>query len=145
MMDRRTARDTAFSLIFESEFQKELLPEELYAAEREARGFEDDEYVRNVFFGVMQHREEIDGKIEAHAVGWKTKRMSKVVLAALRLSVYEMMHFEEAELPYRVSINEAIELVKKYETGDAPKFTNGILSAVATELGKKEATGTNAD
>lgn len=139
MMDRRTARDTAFSLIFESEFQKELLPEELYAAERDARGFEDDAYVRDVFFGVMAHKDEIDGKIEAHAVGWKTKRMSRVVLAALRLSVYEMMYLDESELPYRVSINEAIELVKKYETGDAPKFTNGILSAVAAELGKTDA------
>ena len=136
MMDRRTARDTAFTLIFESEFQKELLPEEIYASEREARGFEDDEYVRRVFFGTMTHKEEIDGKIEAHAVGWTTKRMSKVVLAILRLSVFEMMFFDEKELPYKVSINEAIELVKKYETGDAPKFTNGILSAVAEELGR---------
>ena len=87
----------------------------------------------------MAHKDEIDGKIEAHAVGWKTKRMSRVVLAALRLSVYEMMYLDESELPYRVSINEAIELVKKYETGDAPKFTNGILSAVAAELGKTDA------
>ena len=96
-----------------------------------------DPYIEKAYFAVCEHREDIDRMIGAHAKGWKTSRLSKLSRSVLRLAVYEMM-YESETIPYTVSINEAVELTKKYDEDKARAFINGVLNSVKNEL---EATG----
>ncbi len=140
-MNRRQARESALMLIFESEFQKELTANEILDMAKEVRDLEIDGYVEAVFSACMAMREQIDTLIEKCAKGWKVNRLSKVALAVMRLSVSEMGFMSEAyrsDVPYWVSINEALELLKKFDHDVTPKFVNGVLNRCAIELGLKE-------
>ena len=83
----------------------------------------------NKYKDIYAHIEELDAAINEVSKGWKTIRMGKVDLTLIRLAVYEI-RFEE-EIPVKVSINEAVELAKKYGTDDSPAFVNGILAKFA--------------
>ena len=83
----------------------------------------------NKYKNIYAHIEELDAAINEVSKGWKTIRMGKVDLTLIRLAVYEI-RFEE-EIPVKVSINEAVELAKKYGTDDSPAFVNGILAKFA--------------
>ena len=127
-MARRMAREEAFILIFEKVFSKENVEDFLTLAS-EARDLVPDDYVKTVFCGVYEHSEELDGIISENAVGWKIDRISKTALCVLRLSIFEIKYMEE--IPVSVSINEAVEICKKYATEEDASFVNGILSSVA--------------
>ena len=127
-MTRKMAREEAFILIFEKVFSKESIEEILQPAE-EARDLVPDDYIKTVFGGVYDNLDELDGIISENAVGWKIERISKTALAILRLALYEMKYMED--IPVSVSINEAVEIAKKYATVEDSAFINGILSTVA--------------
>ena len=127
-MTRRQAREEAFILIFEKQFNDSPLDEILDLAV-EVRDIEPDDYIKNTFFGVYDNIGQIDSIISENAVGWSINRLSKTALAVLRLSVYEIKFVEE--IPTAVSINEAVEILKKYATGQDASYVNGILSTVA--------------
>ena len=131
-MTRKEARETAMCLLFEQEFRAEETPEEIYEISLENREIEDDEYLRRVFFGINENREQIDSTIGKHSRGWKTERLSRVSRAVCRIAVYEMLF--EKDIPAPVSINEAIELCKKYDEDKARRFVNGVLNAVKGEI-----------
>ena len=78
------------------------------------------------------HLEQVDGVIEKYSTKWKLDRIVKVSLAILRMSISEMLYLED--IPVSVSINEAVELAKKYATEDDASFVNGVLGAVAKDL-----------
>lgn len=130
-MTRRQAREEAFILIFEKEFNNNDVDEILDAA-AEARDLVPDEYVSTVFSGVSGSIAELDGIISENAIGWKIGRISKTSLCILRLAIYEMKYM--SDIPVSVSINEAVELCKKYATENDASFVNGILSSVAKTL-----------
>ena len=130
-MTRKEAREEAFILIFEKIFSDSQVDEILETAV-EVRDLNPDEYIKNVFFGVYENIDEIDGIISDKAVGWKIERLSKTTLSILRLALYEMKYYDE--IPVSVSINEAVELCKKYATKEDSAFVNGILSTVAKSL-----------
>ena len=132
MMNRRLAREVAFSIVFEYGFQKDTDIGEVYENARIAREFEDDPYVREVVFGVVENKDQLDELIEKNSRGWKIKRISSVSLSAMEIAVYEMLYRED--VPSAVSINEALELVKSYDEENARAFVNGILNAVAKEI-----------
>ncbi len=134
-MNRRLARETAFSVVFESKFQKEKSMAEIYETAKIARGFEDDSYVIAVTHGVGEHREELDNLIEKHSRGWKKNRISPVALSVMEVAVYEMLYCED--IPSLVSINEALELIKTYDEENARAFVNGVLNAVSGDIGEK--------
>ena len=134
-MQRKLARENAFILIFESVCKKDESSEEIFDKAVNARELEYDDYVKNVFFGSQEHAAEIDAATEKHLKGWRTDRISPVSRAVIRLATYEMMFI--SDIPARVSINEAIELTKKYDDEKSYSFVNGVLNAVAEELGKK--------
>lgn len=127
-MTRKQAREEAFILIFEKLFS-DSTTEEILALATEVRDLEPDEYIRKVFFGVYDNLEDIDSIISETAKGWKISRISKTALSVLRLSIFEIKYYDE--IPVSVSINEAVELCKKYATQDDASFVNGILSTVA--------------
>lgn len=130
VMTRKQAREEAFILIFEKEFNDYALEDILSLAE-EVRDLKADEYIKNVFFGVFENLEKIDEIISQNAVGWSIKRITKTALAILRLAIYEIKFY--SEIPISVSINEAVELAKKYATKEDASFINGILSTVAKQ------------
>jgi len=135
-MDRRTARETAFFLLFEYEFKRDEDFEKIVSSAMDARDIEINEYVERVIKGTISSVEEIDALISKYAVGWKTNRMSKTSLTIMRLGTYEMLYMED--IPFSVSINEAVNLAKKYDHDKAPAFINGVLNAIADEKGLKQ-------
>ena len=134
-MQRKIARENAFILIYESVFKKNETPEEIFEKATLYRQLETDEYVKNVFFGSCENSEAIDQAILKNATGWKLERISTASMAILRLACYEIMFMDD--IPSRVSINEAIELSKKYDDEKSYSFVNGVLNAVAGGCAKK--------
>lgn len=84
--------------------------------------------------GVLQHRDELDTRIKQYAENWDIQRMAVVDRNILRLAIFEMLHRED--IPPIVSINEAIDIAKKFSTQDSGKFVNGILDKVKGELNR---------
>lgn len=82
--------------------------------------------------GVVEHRDEIDKKIKEHAANWDLHRMAVVDRNILRLAIYEMLYRDD--IPPVVSINEAVDIAKRFSTQDSGKFVNGILDKVKGEL-----------
>lgn len=82
--------------------------------------------------GTIAHREEIDGVIARHVRNWSMDRLATVDRNVLRLAVFEMLHRQD--IPPVVSINEAVDIAKKFSTHDSGKFVNGILDKVKGEL-----------
>ena len=87
---------------------------------------EDSESLQARSVNIIDKIPEIDAKLNEVAAGWKTKRMGKVELTILRLALFEMLYDEN--IPEKVSINEAVELAKKFGGNDSPAFVNGILA-----------------
>ncbi|MCI5855858.1 MAG: transcription antitermination factor NusB [Agathobacter sp.] len=128
-MTRRELRENMFKMLFRVEFhQQGEMPEQLSLFEEELKNLkaEDKEYLSAKTDGILSHLSEIDAEINDKSVGWKTSRMGKVDLAILRLAVYEIRY--EDEIPEKVSINEAVELAKKYGTDESSSFVNGVLA-----------------
>ena len=132
-MTRTEAREQAFILVFEKNFSEYDVLEILDMA-RETRDFleDNDGYVVAAFTGVFEKLEEIDEVISQNLSGWTINRISKVSLAVLRLAIYEMKYMDD--IPTAVSIDEAIELCKKYSVLDDASFVNGVLGTVAKTL-----------
>lgn len=127
-MTRREAREAALGLLFETDFHMQDTPEGIFEVSCDDRDIGEDKYVRAAYFGVMQRLERLDAVIEQHSRGWKAYRLSGISRAALRLAVWEMLYGDG--IPHNVSINEALELVKKYDDSRARPFVNGVLNAV---------------
>jgi len=128
-MNRRKSREAAMKLLFEMSINKEKY-EDIIENFKEYTDVDladvDMVYVTKVLAGVQEHGVEIDKNIEKHLIKWKLDRLSKMNLAILRISTYEIL-FEE-DIPGKVSVNEGIELAKKYGEDSSPAFINGILA-----------------
>ena len=136
-MKRTQARENVFYLVFETEFQKDNINYgELFQSAQDLGVVEYDEYTERVFFGVMAEKELVDEKIKEHSKGWKLERLSKVTLAILRIGTFEMLYCDD--IPFNVSINEAVEIAKKYDYDKAPAFINGVLNKIAETEGLKK-------
>ena len=125
-MTRREAREQAFLLIFEKSFRSEIM-EDIIADAVEARQIEYDEFSFLVANGVCEHMERIDAGILQNSHKWEIKRISKVALALLRIALFEIIYMEK--IPNSVSVNEAVELAKKYGGDEDSAFVNGLLGA----------------
>ena len=134
-MQRKAARENSFILIFEKLCKQDETAEDIFRKATEVRGLEYDEYVKTVFFGSVENEKLIDELVEKYSVGWKKGRISPVSMSVIRLAIYEMLFM--SDIPANVSINEAIELSKKYDDEKAYSFVNGVLNGVAKELSSK--------
>lgn len=93
--------------------------------------------------GVDAHREELDARIARHARNWRMERMAAVDRNVLRIAAFELVH---TDTPHRVVIDEAIELARDFGSERSPAFVNGVLDAIARELGdERDAAGGLAD
>ncbi len=141
-MTRSNAREIAVHFVFELSFSSdsaqqlldcamtrqvfELLGQEepLYA---EFPNVKQREYISTLVRGVEAHREELDGYISKYAIGWSIKRLPRVVLAILRVCMYEILYMQD--VPNAAAINEAVELTKGYEEPELVGYVNGILGS----------------
>ncbi len=131
-MSRNSARDSAFKIIFQVPFHIDSDVELTFSNYSESEEYaklteKDIQYVRACVNGCFDNLEYIDSKVSSSLKNWTIDRLSKVNLAILRLSLCEM---EYADVPFQVSINEAIELAKKYSDDEAPAFINGVLADI---------------
>ena len=134
-MNRTKARENAFILFFEKFIKTDETAEEIFTKATEIRELEINDYVKSVFFGYIENASVIDGAIEKSLVGWNKNRISYVSRAILALAAYEIMFMED--IPGKVSINEAVELSKKYDDEKTYGFVNGVLNSLAQSVGKK--------
>lgn len=133
-MSRRTARNHAFTLIYQLEFHKDIdIPKvfEEYCQEYDIKG-EDKEFIYQEFSGTFQNIEKLNEYIAKYLKGWTLNRLNKIDIAIMRLSIYEILFM--ADIPYSVSVNEAVEIAKAYSTDEGPSFINGILGSVVKEI-----------
>lgn len=128
-MTRKREREQAFEILYEKSFHPETEMEEILRVNIDNGLIEDNRYVNDIVIKTWDKLFDIDELIERHSIGWKVKRISKVALAALRLAICEILFFNE--IPTAVSINEAVELCKKYGTQEDAPFVNGILGTLA--------------
>ena len=131
-MNRKTARDLAFKLLYQADIQKEE-GEVVFDIAKEEYEIDDKsmEYIGNILYGVEENAENINGIISEKSEGWKINRISKISLACLKLGIFEILYCED--IPDQVAANEAVSLAKLYEGEEAAKFVNGILSVVIKE------------
>ena len=136
-MKRSAIRELTFRLIYSLEIQKaENLEEqiELYLECNEVEDEEAKEYIKDAIFGINEHIEEIQELIEKNLkADWKIDRISKIDLSLLKLAIYEIKY---KNIPYKVAINESLELAKKYGEETSKNFINGILASVVKEIGE---------
>jgi transcription antitermination protein NusB len=135
MASRRKARQRALQILFSWDARHRPVDEvideyydALYAEERPER----DPFVIDLVRGAVRHVAQIDDRITRHAEHWRIERMPGVDRNILRLAVYEMAH---AGTPAAVTIDEALELARKYSGEESVQFVNGVLDAVRRELG----------
>ena len=126
-MSRRASRETVMKLLYQSEFHNETISKDRNEIFEETKGSDSERaYIEKVCSGVSEKKAELDAAIESHLKGWKISRISKVDLSILRTAVFEITYLEE--IPVSVSINEAVELAKKFSTAESASFINGLLS-----------------
>ena len=130
-MTRREEREQAFVLLFEKSFDSETEIAELYDFAVENEAITGSEFVKNVVCTAWENVADIDAFIEKYSKGWKINRISKVALAVLRLAICEIKYYDD--IPVSVSINEAVELCKKFAAKDDSSFVNGILGSISRE------------
>ncbi|MDK2798699.1 MAG: transcription antitermination protein NusB [Clostridiales bacterium] len=132
-MSRKTAREEAFKLLYQINIQKgnenEII--ETYFNEHDVDA-KDQVFIQDVVSGTLQNLKEIDEHIEKNTVKWKVNRISKVNIAILRIAIFEML--KRPDIPMSVSINEAVELSKKYDSEKSGAFVNGILASIKKQL-----------
>ena len=139
MQDRRKARTIALEIIY----QKEITGYPLDVIINNRRHVEEcdspSEFSYNLVDGVISHQQELDDLIARYADNWALDRMPMLDRNIIRISLYEMLY--EQDIPFSVSINEAVELAKAYGTEDSGKFVNGVLGKIASELEASKTTG----
>lgn len=134
MISRTTAREQAFILIFEKSFNDESV-NDILELSMQIDGFVEDSYTTDIFLGVYENIEEIDNLISTNSKGWDISRIGRVALSLMRLSVFEML--KRDDVPISVSVNEAVELCKKYAAESDAAFLNGVLGTVARNIQKE--------
>lgn len=129
-MNRSAMREIAFKMMYGMEVQKEYSEEQLDLFIEDNEIIDEDaiEYLTATFKGIEEHKVEILKMVSSNLKkDWSIDRISKVNLAILKIAIWEIKF---QELPFKVAINEAVELAKKYGDENAPSFVNGVLASV---------------
>ena len=133
-MKRSRMREEAFKLIYSLEIQKDKDVKdqlELYLENSQIEDKNAIEYMNDVVLGIDKNKEKILETIKKHLKSdWKIERISKIDLCILKLAIYEIKY---KDLPYKVAINEAVELAKKYGEDTSGNFINGVLANIIKE------------
>ena len=132
-MNRTETRNVAFKVIYSLEVQKIVAEEyeeqiNLFLASNDITDEKVNEYVHEVVLGIEKNHEEILAQINKEISDkWEINRISKINIAILKLAIYELLY---TKLPYKVVINEAVEIAKGYGDENSPSFINGLLASI---------------
>lgn len=132
-MKRTQTRELAFRLIYSSEVQKEMEEEQvtLFLEENAIQEKKEIDYINTLYQGIKENKPEITALISTNLKEkWTMDRISKIDLAILEVAIFELIY---SKLPYKVAINEAVELAKKYGDDSSKSFVNGILASIVKE------------
>ena len=134
-MNRSDMREHAFKLIYSLEIQKVDNIQEQVDLYFESNNIKDEEakkYITDAILGIEKNKAEILSDIEKNLKEeWKLNRISKMDLSILKVAIYEIKY---NQIPYKVAINEAVELAKKYGEDKSKNFVNGILASIVKEM-----------
>ncbi len=137
MINRRLVRETVLQAIYAHlqsgdtiQYITDSIIKDQVGKEKEARRF-----AEKLFFRTLENESQFNEIIESHIKNWDINRLAMIDLIVLKMALCEFIYFEE--IPTKVTINEAIEIVKKYSTAKSGKFVNGILDASLLELSKQ--------
>lgn len=135
-MKRRKAREFALQILFQGDFKDEKIDhkdlEEFWSDKKVDGNIK--EFTEELVRGTLSKLDEIDRIIEKVAENWVLKRMAAVDRNILRFAAYEILY--RKDIPSAVTINEAIEIAKKFSSSEAAPFINGILDRLAKQEGK---------
>lgn len=126
---RSDARERALYVLYEAASKMCSVPE-VFAQ----HVLEPEVLTEELAVGTEDHREKIDGLIAERAEGWTLDRMAIIDLAIMRLAVYELL--ERPEVPTAVILDEAVELATRFSTDASGRFVNGVLAAIARDIGR---------
>ena len=132
-MQRSAMRELAFKLVYEIEVQKESEEDQLdiFIENNDILDEKVIDYLKDIKDGIKNNSEEINQLVTTNLKdNWSLNRISKINLSLIKLAIYEMIY---KALPYKVAINEVVELAKKYADESAPVFINGILASIVKE------------
>lgn len=137
-MTRRESREIAVGLLYELSFDTERDPAEVFdtAVEERLEGTV-SAFAKKLFFETVSHQTELDEKISCCADNWRIDRIGKVPLAVLRLAACEIGYFEE--IPVEITVNEALELTRRFDCEESVGFVNGVLGKLAKDVVKPNA------
>lgn len=134
-MNRSKVREETFKILYSLEFYTDEIDTQIndYIEENSISEINDIKYIRETIKGIEKEKENIDKLISDNlAAKWTIERISKIDLSILRLAIYEI---KNTETPYKVAINEAVELAKMYGEDNSKVFINGVLASI---VNKKE-------
>ena len=133
MGKRRRGRETALKLLYALDITEEPVDKLLHASWIETVVPEVvREFSVTLVAGVMAHRDEIDNLVQEWSMNWSLERIGIIERNILRFAIYELLFM--TDIPPNVTINEAVEVAKRYGTDEAPSFINGILDRIKQEL-----------
>ena len=134
---RREARELALQLLYALELNPVDIEEGMRLSRENSRSAEGVRlFAEELVAGVMANRGELDKKIAEKSKNWAISRMAKVDLNILRLALFELMF--RSDIPRNVTINEAIEVAKKFGSEESPAFINGMLDEMAADFPGKD-------
>jgi N utilization substance protein B len=136
MKSRRKAREAALQMLYQLDLSGEAAERaiELYAQYLGDADDEADDFALALVRGCAADGEQIDAKIREASRHWRLERMARVDRNILRLAVFELVSMPE--VPRKVTLNEAVELAKRFGDENSPAFVNGVLDRIASDLGK---------
>ena len=136
MRKRRKSRECALQVLFQLNITKQEAIKALSQfQEHFSSDGEADEFLKRLVLGVLDHRQELDRLIEQYSENWRLDRINIIERNILRMALFELLYCEE--IPPKVTINEAIDLGKRYGSGDSGGFINGILDRIQNEVVRK--------
>lgn len=137
MINRRDVRETVLKALYALYQSKESIQHVTDTIIKKSVGKEKESrrFAERLFFLTVEHDKELDAIISNHIRNWDINRLAMIDRLVLKIALCEFLHFEE--IPTKVTINEAIEIVKKYSTAKSGNFVNGILDAALEDLNEK--------
>jgi len=133
---RRKSREFALQVLYQLDIIKQGAIDTLAQFRDHFSGNgERDEFMEHLVLGVLEHSKEIDHLIEKYSENWRLDRMNIIDRAILRMAIYELLYCQE--IPPKVTLNEAIELGKRFGSEDSGSFVNGILDRIQNEVVRK--------